>query len=223
MTKSEYNRAYYLKHRDKVRADTAAYYRAHREQMIAAAHRKYQRNRSKILAQKKIYHQQNREVRNAYNRAYSIRNRERLTAQAKAWRARNPGVTNARHRAYWKKVPEKFRGWQRKWVSRNRGVVRSYDAKRRARELAATIDATAAQWFYAIIHNQDVLTCAYCQQTVTPKNAHVDHIIPVSRGGEHGPNNFCIACPECNQSKNDSLLTEWRRCPERVLRLLEML
>ncbi|MEO1503139.1 MAG: HNH endonuclease [Pseudomonadota bacterium] len=59
---------------------------------------------------------------------------------------------------------------------------------------------------------RDGYRCAYCEkQCYSP---HVDHIVPVSRGGTHDLSNLTVACPACNLSKGDKLLSEWReaRC-----------
>ena len=43
-------------------------------------------------------------------------------------------------------------------------------------------------------------TCFYCGKKVG-KKYHVDHVIPISRGGYNGPENLVISCPKCNLSK----------------------
>jgi 5-methylcytosine-specific restriction endonuclease McrA len=50
--------------------------------------------------------------------------------------------------------------------------------------------------------------CYWCQERVG-KDYHVDHRIPMSRGGTNNPDNIVIACPHCNQSKKDKLPHEW--------------
>lgn len=50
--------------------------------------------------------------------------------------------------------------------------------------------------------------CYYCGQKVG-STYHVDHIIPISRGGSNGTENLVISCPRCNMSKNDKLPHEW--------------
>lgn len=46
--------------------------------------------------------------------------------------------------------------------------------------------------------------CAYCQCRLV-KNRHIDHIIPVSKGGSNWPRNLQLLCAPCNQSKKDKM------------------
>lgn len=50
--------------------------------------------------------------------------------------------------------------------------------------------------------------CWWCGKKVGDKY-HVDHRIPLSRGGSNAPENLVISCPPCNLSKNDKLPHEW--------------
>lgn len=50
--------------------------------------------------------------------------------------------------------------------------------------------------------------CWWCGKDVGD-TYHVDHLIPLARGGTNKPNNIVIACPFCNQSKHDKLPHEW--------------
>jgi 5-methylcytosine-specific restriction endonuclease McrA len=49
------------------------------------------------------------------------------------------------------------------------------------------------------ILKRDDHTCAYCGQ---PGN-QIDHIIPISKGGEDHETNMVVACATCNASKKD--------------------
>jgi hypothetical protein len=51
-------------------------------------------------------------------------------------------------------------------------------------------------------------SCAYCG--ATPPHLHIDHVIPISRGGQHSLGNVLPACRTCNSSRSDRLLVEWR-------------
>lgn len=49
--------------------------------------------------------------------------------------------------------------------------------------------------------------CHYCPTELTPDNTSVDHATPLCRDGEHHPDNFRIACNDCNHLK-------WKRTEE---------
>ena len=50
--------------------------------------------------------------------------------------------------------------------------------------------------------------CAYCGKDCEG-NYHIDHILPVSRGGSNDRENLCLSCPNCNWSKNDKTAEEF--------------
>lgn len=47
--------------------------------------------------------------------------------------------------------------------------------------------------------------CAYCDAIAE----HLDHVMPLSRGGEDIESNILPACAECNLSKGAKTLAEW--------------
>ena len=58
---------------------------------------------------------------------------------------------------------------------------------------------------------RDGRTCAYCGIETKPKNkakngleyTTMDHVIPLSKGGDHTMENVVIACNSCNARKSD--------------------
>lgn len=50
--------------------------------------------------------------------------------------------------------------------------------------------------------------CWWCGVELTDKY-HIDHRIPLIRGGSNCANNICISCPNCNLSKGSKLPHEW--------------
>ncbi len=50
--------------------------------------------------------------------------------------------------------------------------------------------------------------CHWCD--VNLSDYHVDHVIPVSRGGAHERGNLVLACPTCNLTKSNKMPWEWR-------------
>jgi excisionase family DNA binding protein len=79
---------------------------------------------------------------------------------------------------------------------------------------------------------RDGFTCQYCGACPPTAVLHVDHIVPVSRGGENSLTNLITACSECNLGKAAVPLTakrsaasarvfadEWLTVPEVARRL----
>lgn len=77
-----------------------------------------------------------------------------------------------------------------------------------------------------LVWKRDEYRCRYCGRTVVPPdyraaarvNGHpqmksntatVDHVIPVSRGGQRNMTNLVTACRACNQDKADLTLREF--------------
>lgn len=48
--------------------------------------------------------------------------------------------------------------------------------------------------------------CAYCGRGAGNVELHIDHIVPVSRGGSNHESNLCSACVDCNLGKSAALL-----------------
>lgn len=60
------------------------------------------------------------------------------------------------------------------------------------------------------IKKKKYIKCYWCGKKTKTAKIHVDHIIPISRGGIDGIENVCAACPTCNLSKHDRLPHEWK-------------
>lgn len=76
-----------------------------------------------------------------------------------------------------------------------------YNARRRSNLKTALInDFTSEQW--AVILQEHNHTCHYCQQT---KKLTRDHVIPISKGGNHTASNIVPACQSCNSKKGSKV------------------
>lgn len=58
------------------------------------------------------------------------------------------------------------------------------------------------------IFKRDSFTCQYCGKTPPSTVLEVDHLIPVSKGGENIDDNLITSCFDCNRGKSDINLTE---------------
>lgn len=49
--------------------------------------------------------------------------------------------------------------------------------------------------------------CYYCSKKIA--KYHVEHVVPISRGGTNDISNIVLSCPSCNQKKGNRLPHEW--------------
>jgi hypothetical protein len=78
-----------------------------------------------------------------------------------------------------------------------------YNAQRRIRRLAAQIDGPLPRKVYLAVLASG--PCVYCG---APADS-IDHVRPLSRGGQETSSNLVPACMDCNKSKSARLLTCW--------------
>lgn len=71
-------------------------------------------------------------------------------------------------------------------------------ARRRARKRAAGGSHTAEDILVLRLSQNN--RCLYCEKPLS--DYHVDHMVPLARGGSNGRENICLACPDCNLKKN---------------------
>ncbi len=58
---------------------------------------------------------------------------------------------------------------------------------------------------------EEFVLCYWCKYLTKRGERHVDHIRPLSTGGEHVAGNLCITCIDCNLSKGDDAPEEFRK------------
>ena len=79
-------------------------------------------------------------------------------------------------------------------------------AKRRAKVRGARIERLPGRYRDQLLESQ-LGRCAYCQCNLGQLDQvyHVDHVIPLAKGGAHALANLVLACPACNGYKRDLL------------------
>lgn len=98
------------------------------------------------------------------------------------------------------------RDHQRHWNIQNPQKSRGYTHTRRALKRATEGTHTAEDILIQLKRQKG--RCYYCGEKCADKY-HVDHVIPLSRGGSNGPDNLVIACTHCNERKGTKLPHEW--------------
>lgn len=124
------------------------------------------------------------ECRNAGRRQFHKDHPEQSLKWVKDWERRNLDWVSARNK---------------RWKKENRDAVRAYNNTRKALKRNCNGTHTAAD--IAEIMLMQGRKCAYCKVPLN-KSYHVDHIIPLSKGGRNDRRNLQILCVRCNLSKS---------------------
>jgi 5-methylcytosine-specific restriction endonuclease McrA len=58
------------------------------------------------------------------------------------------------------------------------------------------------------IIDRDDATCYLCGLSCWPHEIHIDHVVPLVRGGDDHPENLRVACRTCNLRKGSRMPTD---------------
>lgn len=160
----------------------------------------YSKHRLARTAAARAYRQANPEKVKESSRAYN--ETEHGKRVRRSWREDHKELLNQRVREARAKDPERRRNSYRKWAQKeeSEAVIVANAHRRRARLLAAPGEHTAAD--LAEILQAQGHRCAYCRADLKRAKKHVDHIVPLARGGSNGRANLQYLCAPCNQSKS---------------------
>lgn len=149
----------------------------------------------------------------AASRAWARENPERVRARTREWRKENPErhrASEARYRErnrdailarqadYRQANREMLRARGREYVRNNLDRANAAWHRRHARKMGATTETFSREEIW----QRDGGVCHICGKLCDPGNWHMDHIVPLSDGGEHSRRNVSVSHPRCNQSKN---------------------
>jgi len=179
---------------------------------------RYVKNRGCVTC----YHEQGKlRERKEYNKKYYAKNCEHIKTKVKSYRETNPDV-NKRSKA---KRMDKIRAydrmrakrdydkkkiivdrWKRNNPERAKELAVARSARRRARERNAK-----GYWTRKTIvemRKNQKNKCWWCEKDLA-NGYHVDHRIPLAKGGSNEVSNLVIACPTCNFHKGAKMPWEF--------------
>lgn len=125
----------------------------------------------------------NRDKRRIYDSKYSKAHREKRKLRARNWYKRRP-VTS---------------------------ILKQTLRRQRRRALEKNVIGYFCEGDIKLLFRQQAGCCAYCLEPIQYGQFHVDHVIPLSKGGTNWRDNLALACPRCNIIKRDKLgwLPSW--------------
>src|ERR1700677_818703 len=139
--------------------------------------------------------------RKAYRATYYKANQKKEQEQKARY-----ATTHRKQKAAYQKMYRNTHRQQRqadfaRWCKENPDKVRDYHSNRRTRKRNAFIENIDRQ----IVLERDNGICGICKNLVDTTNYHIDHIIPLAKGGKHHYNNVQIAHPTWNWQKYTKL------------------
>jgi 5-methylcytosine-specific restriction endonuclease McrA len=151
----------------------------------------YQRKKEKAVARQRAYrliHQE--QTRDAGRK----RDKRRYDA--------NPDKYRIKRRKQYQDDKASYYEYQKAYRALHPDKVRVWHSKRYVKKKHVAIsDLTAAQWSeIKLVHGN---RCAYCGKKLTPRQITLDHITPISKGGNHTRTNVVPACKSCNSRKGN--------------------
>lgn len=144
-------------------------------------------NREKVAADKREYGRT--PEAKAYRAAWYAANRERIIEKRRAEYPTRRGANIASAKAWAEANPEKAREHFRMARRKRRARAKDAGGTHTAADLASILKAQGNR-------------CAYCRCSLARAEKHVDHVIPLARGGSNGRENLQYLCRPCNQSKS---------------------
>jgi 5-methylcytosine-specific restriction endonuclease McrA len=163
-------------------------------------------------------------VRRSANKAYRLRHPSRVREAFRRWDSLNRDHINNKSREWRKRTgrqkvydarrlsPERKLNMaeaQRRFAQTENGRL-SNRLDQRKHRMSRRIDA----FHWAEVVRLD--PCSHCGES----GGTIDHVVPVSAGGAHSPDNLVGACVRCNSSKNNRPLLLWMVEKQVVQRLL---
>jgi len=125
----------------------------------------------------------------AYQAEWYRQNRERIRAAQKERSRANSAQAVDRARAWAKENPERAREHFKAGRARRRARLLGSEGRHTRKDVAEILEAQKG-------------CCAYCRADLHKAKRHVDHIIPLARGGSNDRRNIQILCRPCNQRKS---------------------
>lgn len=175
----------------------------------------YKKNREKVLDRTAKYAQEHPELRREIQTRRRENHREEVNAYAREWmrewRANATDEDKQKMRETQKRYrashPEVNRAGLRRHYQKHKPYYTAKTHKRRA--IKKQVEGTYSASDIRDLYRSQKGRCWWCGKLVGD-DYHVDHRIPLDKGGSNWPENLCISCPECNLSKGNKLPHEWR-------------
>ena len=177
--KSEYSKQHYEDNRDKISERHKQYREKNKDKIAEQRKQHYENNKDKIAEQQKKHYEDNRDKRLEQCKQYRENNKDKIAEQRKQYYSTPQGQV----------------------------VAFNINCRRRTREENQGSGITKEQWLEMMQYFD--WKCAYSGEKLKKGTRTIDHIKPLSKGGEHEIWNVVPMYRPYNISKHDKDMEEW--------------
>lgn len=194
------------------RAKNAEWYKENKEKF---RERRNETTQAWRAANREHYLEQKREKAAEYRKEFP----ERIRQSNKQWRLAHPEDARIRASEWRKANPERGKESHRAWYKANPFYHKLAANRRRALKRKAEGIFTKEQVTRRF--DQQTGRCAWCSEQLADLH-HIDHLIPLAKGGSNWINNIVISCVFCNSSKRHRLPFEQWYPPNPIIFVCEL-
>lgn len=139
--------------------------------------------------------------------------------RVKKWKDENKEYVKKRDASYRKKNFQRRKEYNKKWLEEHPDWKLEWERSHREKNVDYYRDKTRrrrarlanCQTFEIIPKDLRKLYSSPCYNCGATSDITMDHIIPVSLGGNHGIGNLMPLCQSCNSQKGARTLMEWHK------------
>ena len=136
----------------------------------------------------KEQYRKNKEAIKARTSAYYQQHREQISKERKEARKKNPGSFRAYEAKRYERDADKIKARVHRYSIAHKAEHKALDAKRRALKQGTIIGATVERLseiteIYRLAREAPKIRCYLCGRLIPKGHRHVDHIMPLSKGG----------------------------------------
>lgn len=138
----------------------------------------------------KKYRLENKDRKKEYQKKYYAKNKEKLKKYKKKYHTEHKEEARLRNKKYFQTPKGKLATKRSNIKRRAHGVIKMDTFKR---------------LLNANILKHGMICCERCKKGCID-NRHIDHILPISKGGDNSYDNLQIFCSHCNCSKHADII-----------------
>lgn len=143
----------------------------------------YYKNREDINNRRKLDYQENKDKYNKISREYHQNNKEKVLKQKQEYYLKN----KERIQEYSKKYRKTFNC---------KMSFKNTAHKRRLKIKCGDVTTEQLKQLY-----KNSTNCYWCNKELIKNDTHLDHFMPLSKGGKHTISNLVLSCSKCNLKK----------------------